>query len=486
MRTSTVPAQTQGRGGLKLFFGFLVVCGLGAVVWTFMGRDGNDAPGPGAHAASAVQEAPPPPAGAPRLETARPEPAHTAVVATRPAVTSRSPLAPGANPAGKAGPVYTQVVKAKNSRGPLAVVRWNGPVAEGLDLLEAGRAEDALAWTKAHAQLLADNAAAKAQNQLLQARALLVLGRTEEAKALYAAEAEAKTSPETGADAAFGSALCAARGNVETIPLEVLKELLDKEPRSWGRGMAAFEYARRQEAAEAGQQERSQETGELAYAFYQKALFSNRLETPVEKVCLARLAELSDALILHPKVLCKSPKAVLHKIENGQTLSLIARRHDSSIGLLCLVNHLDPKKPIQAGRSLKVLSGPMKLQVDRFRLTATLTLDGQFLRRYPVCIGAGNATPSGVFSVRKKQVNPDWYISGRRIPFGDPENVLGTRWLGFDTQENEGRGAGLGVHGTTDPESIPGRESRGCIRLRNAEVEELYELFPHGGTVEIN
>ncbi|HHN47143.1 MAG TPA: L,D-transpeptidase, partial [Planctomycetes bacterium] len=58
----------------------------------------------------------------------------------------------------------------------------------------------------------------------------------------------------------------------------------------------------------------------------------------------------------------------------------------------------------------------------------------------------------------------------------------GTRWLGFG---NSGPGKGLGIHGTTEPETVPGNVSLGCIRMLNEDVEELYDLAPIGTEVII-
>ena len=43
----------------------------------------------------------------------------------------------------------------------------------------------------------------------------------------------------------------------------------------------------------------------------------------------------------------------------------------------------------------------------------------------------------------------------------------------------------LGIHGTNEPETVGQRESDGCIRLHNKDVEELFVLVPKGTPVEI-
>ena len=58
-------------------------------------------------------------------------------------------------------------------------------------------------------------------------------------------------------------------------------------------------------------------------------------------------------------------------------------------------------------------------------------------------------------------------------------NPLGTRWIGLSRK-------GYGIHGTNNPRSIGRRASHGCIRMRNRDVEELFEMVAVGDRVEIS
>ncbi|RFU69209.1 L,D-transpeptidase [Bacillus sp. V59.32b] len=85
-------------------------------------------------------------------------------------------------------------------------------------------------------------------------------------------------------------------------------------------------------------------------------------------------------------------------------------------------------------------------------------------------------TPEGLFTVKVKAVNP--YYRKQNIPGGDPKNPLGTRWIGFDAKNTAGRI--YGVHGTNQPWTVGKYISNGCIRLKNADVERLYNKVPIG------
>ena len=92
-------------------------------------------------------------------------------------------------------------------------------------------------------------------------------------------------------------------------------------------------------------------------------------------------------------------------------------------------------------------------------------------------IGKEDLTPAGEFSIGSKVKNPDWYKGGStRIPYGDPRNILGTRWMTIVGADKAQRG--YGIHGTTLPASVPGQTSAGCIRMLNENAEELYEWVP--------
>jgi len=151
------------------------------------------------------------------------------------------------------------------------------------------------------------------------------------------------------------------------------------------------------------------------------------------------------------------------------------------VGLLRIVNGLRSDS-LTVGKALKVPRQPLVVRVDSKQLGLTAWLGDVAVAAYRVGLGKDDKTPRRTFTVEVKQENPAWFYAGRTIPHGDPENILGSRWLGFDKQENA---SGFGIHGTTLPDSIGRNESMGCVRMRNAEVEELFDLVPRGTQVII-
>ena len=103
----------------------------------------------------------------------------------------------------------------------------------------------------------------------------------------------------------------------------------------------------------------------------------------------------------------------------------------------------------------------------------------QVLARFDVAVGAPSTpSPIGTFTIVNRIPNPTYYRPGKVIPPG-ADNPLGTRWLGLNQK-------GYGIHGTDRPRSIGKAESQGCIRLRNSDVERLFEQLRAGDTVELH
>lgn len=98
---------------------------------------------------------------------------------------------------------------------------------------------------------------------------------------------------------------------------------------------------------------------------------------------------------------------------------------------------------------------------------------------YAVAVGAPSSpSPTGTFTIVNRVANPTYYHPGKIIPSG-PQNPIGTRWIGLSQK-------GYGIHGTDQPSSIGYAKSHGCIRLRNADVERLFERVRPGDVVELH
>jgi lipoprotein-anchoring transpeptidase ErfK/SrfK len=107
-----------------------------------------------------------------------------------------------------------------------------------------------------------------------------------------------------------------------------------------------------------------------------------------------------------------------------------------------------------------------------------LVEDGKVVRTYPVAVGKRSTpSPSGSFHIASHVVNPTYSHDGKVVKPG-PSNPVGTRWMGLGYKS-------YGIHGTNHPESIGHAASHGCIRMRNHDVEELFELVRVGDEVDL-
>jgi lipoprotein-anchoring transpeptidase ErfK/SrfK len=103
---------------------------------------------------------------------------------------------------------------------------------------------------------------------------------------------------------------------------------------------------------------------------------------------------------------------------------------------------------------------------------------GKVLRTFRVSVGARvSPSPIGEFRIVNRLARPTYYHPGVVIPPGK-DSPIGPRWLGLSKK-------GYGIHGTNEPWSIGRAESHGCIRLRNRDIKQLFELVHVGDTVEI-
>ena len=107
---------------------------------------------------------------------------------------------------------------------------------------------------------------------------------------------------------------------------------------------------------------------------------------------------------------------------------------------------------------------------------------------YPIAIPTGKAFWSGVEPVSRKKINPRWTptASMRRenpqlppyVKGGDPRNPLGVRALYLGSTLYR-------IHGTDAPQLIGKSVSRGCIRMYNEDVVDLYDRTAVGTKVVV-
>jgi lipoprotein-anchoring transpeptidase ErfK/SrfK len=125
--------------------------------------------------------------------------------------------------------------------------------------------------------------------------------------------------------------------------------------------------------------------------------------------------------------------------------------------------------------------------VDTSHTFLYLTLGGGKAVRYGIGVGRKGFTWSGVERISRKSEWPDWIPPAEMIarqPYlprwvgGGPGNPLGARALYLGNTDYR-------IHGTNNPASIGTQVSSGCIRMRNADVIDLYHRVSVGTKVVV-
>lgn len=197
---------------------------------------------------------------------------------------------------------------------------------------------------------------------------------------------------------------------------------------------------------------------------------SNILNTVEEE-----LGNVNVALLLSPAITEGTQEYV---VKEGDSLFTIAQRFGTTIELIKKCNNLKSDF-IKPGEKFKIITEKFSVIVDKSKNILTFKAGERVIKNYPVGTGVKGSTPAGTYIITNKLVNPPWHKAGEGvIPFGDPRNVLGTRWLGLNI-------VGYGIHGTWEPDSIGKQSSAGCVRLLNSDIEELFQIVPVGTEVMV-
>jgi lipoprotein-anchoring transpeptidase ErfK/SrfK len=158
----------------------------------------------------------------------------------------------------------------------------------------------------------------------------------------------------------------------------------------------------------------------------------------------------------------------------------------------------DPRAPRQVRPKRSVVRAAVRTKDLKRRYSTVLTVSKgafrlrlfkhlRFVKSYGVAVGQpAYPTPSGLFSITSKQVNPTWNVPdspwagalrNETVAGGSSQNPLKARWMGIVN--------GVGIHGTGEPGSIGSAASHGCIRMTVPDVIDLYPRVPVGTPVLI-
>ncbi|MEA3560765.1 MAG: L,D-transpeptidase family protein [Candidatus Omnitrophota bacterium] len=241
------------------------------------------------------------------------------------------------------------------------------------------------------------------------------------------------------------------------------KRLADEFPQSSYAGEALFNIG-----------ENYLKKGELLSAeeAYKK-IIQDYPNSKIIKKAQQSLAGVKISILFSP---IKTTDSQIYEIKPGDTLDAIARKFNITVELIKKSNQLTSDF-IRQGQRLKISNAKFSLIIDKSLHALTLKSSEDVIKVYTISTGRPlNPTPVGEFSIVTKLINPVW----RTLPPNDPRNILGSRWMGFEEPYKE-----YGIHGTIDPGSMGKDVTKGCVRMLNQDIEELYAIVPLGTKVTI-
>jgi len=203
-------------------------------------------------------------------------------------------------------------------------------------------------------------------------------------------------------------------------------------------------------------------------------------EKPVREAARKLLDDINRELVFNPAC---TEGARIHVVKRNEFLATIGKKYGVNWRMIARINGIKPPYPIRVGQQLKIIPGKTSILVRKGDFALALFIDRAFIKEYPIATGENDKTPAGTFVIEECLERPVWYPpEGGIIKYGEKENPLGERWLGF---ANKPGANGLGIHGTNEPESIGTKCTNGCLRMLNRDVIELYDFVGKGTTVKI-
>ncbi len=144
------------------------------------------------------------------------------------------------------------------------------------------------------------------------------------------------------------------------------------------------------------------------------------------------------------------------------------------------------------------------LQISVPRQILEVVTDGQITATYPIstskfglgCEVGSYKTPTGKFRIAEKYgadaplnaVFKSREFTGEIAQLAGDEDLILSRilWLdGLDPENANTHDRYVYIHGTNQEARIGSPASHGCVRMRNTDIVQLFDLIPEGTLVEI-
>jgi lipoprotein-anchoring transpeptidase ErfK/SrfK len=189
--------------------------------------------------------------------------------------------------------------------------------------------------------------------------------------------------------------------------------------------------------------------------------------------------------------------AKLKSLPYTSLMELIAEKFHSYPELILELNNLDSTSTLSVGDTITVpnvanpfdLEGPKSAEgktgasegeifINRAKEILEFRVDGKIALSFPITPGAGdNPAPPGDWKIDVIAWMPEFRYDQKMLDEGErsadahmlppgPNNPVGIVWMGINSD-------GIGLHGTSSPDTIGRSASHGCIRLSNWDAYKL-------------
>jgi lipoprotein-anchoring transpeptidase ErfK/SrfK len=196
-----------------------------------------------------------------------------------------------------------------------------------------------------------------------------------------------------------------------------------------------------------------------------------------------QLADLSQVWLFTKDVVKGDSLCEIYTVKPGDKLTSIAAKYKIPYELVMELNNITKASSLRSGQKLKVVNGPFHAIVSRSNFLLDIYLQNTYVRSFKCGMGKeGRETPTGLWRVASggKMIKPRWTDpdTGRVYLGTDKDYPLGARWIALDGLEGNTKGrVGFAIHGTNEPVTVGTKSSRGCIRLHDGDVIQVYNML---------
>ncbi len=207
------------------------------------------------------------------------------------------------------------------------------------------------------------------------------------------------------------------------------------------------------------------------------------IKNPLRLQAKRQLATIAKELTFSRQIVAGDTTVEVYTVKQGEIPASVAKKYAITAELFMKINNIPNEWSMRAGRDYKVINGPFNIVVHKKTFELEVFLGDYFITKYTIGLGRDNSTPLGEFLAGSRLKRPPWpgedKKTGRRvyIKYGEPDYPLGEHWISL---QKDGKNTAYGIHGTDKPQTIGAQDSRGCIRMYDKDIAELYDLLVTG------